>query len=229
MSMIKLPRDYGMAAVLLALAGVLLVVAAGEWLHFRSVRADLTQRLALKSAGGDDSPVNTATIADTPALESYEEMVARPLFLQSRRPPSEDAQEETPAAPEPKTPLNAKLMGVILTPTGKIALLVDEKGKYKRGRKNTLIDGWKLVDIKEDRVTLEQAGEHKDLPLLKPKPKTGAPPPTRTGGKVSVKGPDQPEAGDEDTGNEPDTAADEESDVSEDEDTQTDEASDEEE
>lgn len=228
--MIKLPRDYGMAALMLALAAFLLLVAAGEWLHFRSVRADLTHRLALKSGGTDDTPINTASIADTPALESYEEMVSRPLFLQSRRPPTEDAQEEAPAAPaEPKTPLNAKLMGVILTPTGKIALLVDEKGKYKRGRKNTLIDGWKLVDIKEDRVTLEQGGEHKDLPLLKPKPKANAPAQPRNGGKVSVKGPDQPNGDEEDTGNEPDTAADEESDVSEDEDTQTDESSDEEE
>jgi hypothetical protein len=226
MSMIKPPRDYGMAVLLLALAGLLLLLAGSEWLHFRSVRADLVQRLALKSASGDDATVNTATLADTPALESYDEMVARPLFLQSRRPPSEEDQEEAPAAPaEPKTPLNAKLMGVILTPSGKIALLVDEKGKYKRGRKNTLIDGWKLVEIKEDRVTLEQGGEQKDLPLLKPKPKATTPAaPARSGGKVSVKGPNQPNA--DDDGNEPD---DEDSDTSEDEDTQTDETSDDEE
>ncbi len=102
-------------------------------------------------------------LAKTPALESYAEMVDRPLFLQSRRPPTEEEEEEAPPAPaEPKTPLNAKLMGVILTPGAKVALLVDEKGKYKRARKNTVIDGWKLVEIKDDRVTLEQAGEQKD-------------------------------------------------------------------
>jgi len=231
--MIRLPRDYGLATIFAALAGLLLLVLAGEWLHFRSVRNELAVRLALKSAAFDDTPMATGSIAETPALETYGEMVDRPLFLQSRRPPAEDEPEAAPAAPaEPKTPLNAKLMGVVLTPTGKIALLVDEKGKYKRGRRNTVVDGWKLLEIKEDRVTLEQAGEHKDLLLLKPKPKTNAPPATaKAGGRVSVKTPSpQPNAEDEeDLGNEADTSGDEASDGSDEEDTQTNEASDEEE
>ena len=72
------------------------------------------------------------------------------------------------------TPLDLKLMGMIFSPTGKTALLVDPKGKYKRVKEGGVVNGWVLKELKTDRVIMQQDGEIKELPLLKVKPKLAA-------------------------------------------------------
>jgi type II secretory pathway component PulC len=230
--MIKLPRDYGTAILLAALSAVMSLVLVGEWFHFRSVRQELSHRSASTGTVANDAEEAPAVEPKTPPLESFDEMTNRPLFLQGRRPPVEDEQEEVAEAPEPKTPLNAKLMGVVLTPSGKTALFVDAQGKYKRARKGTAVDGWKVVEIKEDRVTLEQAGEKKDVMLIKPKPKApAAAQGAKKSGKAVVTGPGQSSASDEDSEDSGDEAGDDtemsdedESDTTDEEDAESDES-----
>ena len=232
MMAIKLPREYVTAILMAAVSGVMLLALLGEWVHYRSQRQDITERTAVKPVPPEQNPEAPPVEPKAPALEAYDEMINRPLFIQGRRPPAEDEPEAAAEAPEPKTPLNAKLMGVVLTPGAKTALFVDPQGKYKRGRKNTVIDGWKVFEIKEDRVVMEQGGEHKDLMLIKPKAKPPGPAtPQKKTGKAIVTGPGQSnESSDEESGDElddTDTSDEDESETTDEEDTGEDESTEE--
>lgn len=231
--MLKLHRDYGLSIVLLLASGLLLVVLALEWGHNRFVRTDFEKLLATKpqvKLANPEIAVDSYQLAD---IQEYGDMIQRPLFMEGRKPAESDiAQVED--APHEQTPLTVKLMGVVVAPGGKTALFVDQQGKYKRGRKNAVIQGWKLVEIMNDRAVLEQDGQQKELPLLKPKPKTqvpavagrpqNPPPPNQPGRNPMVRNPPpgQPAAAVEEPEN-PDES--EEIDQSvEDEDAQSDEA-----
>jgi hypothetical protein len=146
-----------------------------------------------------------------PDIGEFEELVQRPLFIEGRRPPEESAGDEGPIV-KPHTPLNAKLMGVVFSPRGVTALLVDAKGKYQRVRKGGVVDNWTLVELHRDRVILEQDGERQELLLLKKRPKvpsatasTPAPPAAPSGkAKLPIPTPKQQggeaaQEGDEDT------------------------------
>ena len=44
--MSKRYREYGLALLLSAVAGLLALVLLGQWVHYRSVRSDLVRRLS---------------------------------------------------------------------------------------------------------------------------------------------------------------------------------------
>jgi type II secretory pathway component PulC len=170
--MSKLYRDYGVCLLFLAASALLAVVLLLEWFHFRSERAELKSRLATKVEVNLAAANTEEDSYGLPDIEEYSDMVDRPLFIEGRRPP--DAEEASADASAVQTPLTLKLMGVVFTPRDKTALLVDLKGKYKRARKNTVVDGWKLVEVEHDKVILTQGEEQRELRLLKPKPKSAA-------------------------------------------------------
>ena len=185
--MSKLYREYGFSLFFLAAGGLLAVVLLLEWAHFRGEEADLERRLATKVEVNLEAPQREEEeTSGLPDLEEYSEMINRPLFVEARRPP--EVGEASTQEKMLQTPLTLKLMGVVFTPKDKTALLVDAKGKYKRARKNTVVDGWKLVEIEQDKVTLAQGEEQQELKLLKPKPKTATP--ARTG-QAAVKKPNE--------------------------------------
>ncbi|MDF9392813.1 MULTISPECIES: hypothetical protein [Methylococcus] len=146
--------------------GLLLVV---EWYSMdRIYRIPEVPKVADK-AGADEPELAPFEFPD---LGEFEELVERPLFVEGRRPPPEVVEEPPP--PVAHTPLDLKLMGLIFSPAGKTALLVDPKGKYKRVKEGGIVSGWVLKELKTDRVILQQDGEIKELLLLKAKPKTAA-------------------------------------------------------
>lgn len=177
-------REYGLALLALAASGVLLLVLLGEWLHYRGREADLRSRLAAKVDVRLPGPAKDGLAYELPGLEEYAETVARPLFMESRKPAEVDASEPQ-AASAPRLPLRAKLMGVVFAPgQPPLGLFVDARGKYKRLHSGdaSLLDGWKVVRIEADRATLEQDGTENVLKLLKPRPKIPqAPPPPQPG------------------------------------------------
>jgi len=189
----KLYRDYGPAIVMLGASLVLVLVLLVEWLYFQGQKSDLRARLAAKESVNPQGAEAPAIDNSLPSLEQYAEMIQRPLFMEGRRPPPEEEQPAADEAPAEQLPLNLKLMGVVFTPKEKTALFVDEKGKYRRVRRNNLVDGWKLQEVREDRVVMTQGSDQKELPLLKPKPKVPPPagqkPPS---GKAQIRGPGQP-------------------------------------
>lgn len=207
----KIPRQYLPALVLLAVGAFLALILALEWLYFQSAQQDMRQRLAAPVQAKPPAPLESGGEFELPAVQQYGETVARPLFMENRR-PSEAGDEKTEEPGVEKTPLTVKLAGVAMGPKEKFALFLDAKGKYKSVPKNGKIEGWKVAEIAGDKVVMEQDGERQSLPLLKPKPKPAAPP--KPAGKAIVQKRGAPTG--EDNALEPDNADnDEESDDSE--------------
>ncbi len=178
--MSKWHRDYAPAFLMLAAAAVLAVSFLGQWMHYRHREADIKRRLASKEEFHPAAPVRKEENFRLPGLEEYNEMVARPLFIEGRRPPSEEAETSEPPVAE-KHPLTLKLMGVVFAPGETLGLFVDAKGKYKRLRVNDSIDGWKVLKIEADKAVMAQDGTREELRLIKPKPKKSQAQPPQPG------------------------------------------------
>ena len=176
-------RPFFLTGVLLILTSSLGALLTGEWLHLR------------KKPSGKGPAENTTTITapetgltpDTfalPGVSEYQQMVERPLFMESRRPPPPKSEEPPPppppTPPEKATPVNFKVMGILSTPEGRMALIADAKGKYKRLKVKDSLDGWQITDIKPDRLLIEQGEFKEDLSLLKKRAKGASPTPTGT-------------------------------------------------
>ncbi|UZR28680.1 hypothetical protein [Methylococcus mesophilus] len=223
----KLSSELRLSLLLAAACAGLGLLVVVEWYS-----VDRMHRIPQVPKAADKAAEDQPDLApfEFPDLGEFEELVERPLFVEGRRPPPEVVEEPPP--PVSRTPLDLKLMGMIFSPTGKTALLVDPKGKYKRVKEGGVVGGWVLKELKTDGVVMQQDGETKELPLLKAKPKVaagGAPqPPTEAKpGKKPPAGLQPPDADtlDEEDGEvaEPDEDADTESDGAEDMEDQSDE------
>lgn len=178
---IQLRPDFRLTIVLAAACALFALVIVAEWAAHARYVAQLDERLS--EIGGDAGlfPENFPTENITlPPVETYAEMIDRPLFLSGRRPMEE--QPEGADAIDEQTfsgQLNIKLMGVIAVPKGGMTVLfVDSSGKYSRAEQDDTIEGWLVKEVKSDRVLLEQGGVVEELLLRKPKPKVGREPRT---------------------------------------------------
>ena len=116
-----------------------------------------------------------------PPQRRFSELVERPPFTQSRRPPEASAQPQARQREAPRRDLKLTLIGVVLQPDRQYAL-VQRPGKkaaqrLSRGEK---IDGWQVEGILPDRVVLSQAKEVvelklKDAKIKRPKAKRRQP------------------------------------------------------
>jgi hypothetical protein len=121
-----------------------------------------------------------------PPLEQYGEVMARPLFIATRRPeppPEEGAPEPPPADPE----RTFVLLGVMRTPEATTVLLRPEEPNAKptRIRPGETVGEWRLETVSADRVVLRKGELTQELPLVRPTrppgPRAARPParPTR--------------------------------------------------
>jgi len=153
--------------------------AAAFWL---TVCAGLVAILAYELTNGVPlAPTVTAAPPGAPALEvaerpplprapdaaAVEQIAARPLFSDTRRPyqpPAEPVVEE--AAPEPAQPgLPLELAGTYLAGGDRAALLLPAGGSPEWLRKGQLIEGWRIEDIAQDRVQLRKGNRQQVLLL----------------------------------------------------------------
>src|SRR5690242_11129724 len=95
-----------------------------------------------------------------PEKTKFTEIVERPLFWSSRRPPFEQA-PETPSAG-----LNYSLFGVVISTGAPVALLkADAGGDPVRVQVGEAISGWTVARIDSDRVLMKQGGMERELNL----------------------------------------------------------------
>lgn len=176
----KLGNDQVVTTLLGAVAAAMLLVLAVEWVILARHRAETLRPVAVRPAPAPAAEEQADQPFGLPPIQNFREMVERPLFMDTRRPGPEGPDEPPP--PPPSTPMVLKLMGVVWTPTGKLALMTDAKGKYKRLKLNDTLDGWTLVELGSDRVGMTQGDKRETVTLLKKRPKLppGAPPPPPT-------------------------------------------------
>jgi len=176
----KLSREYLIAAALAGIVAVLALLMALEWMVLNKRRE---QTLALPPAQASASALGESGEAkefELPALDDYRQMAERPLFMETRRPGAEPTEAAAPPPP-PMLPMTLKLMGIVFSPQGKKALVMDAKGKYHRIAVQQSQDSWTLVEIGESQVIMQQGESREKLPLLKKKPKTPGPPLAQAG------------------------------------------------
>ena len=95
-----------------------------------------------------------------PEKTKFSEIVERPLFWSSRRPPYEQA-PETPSAG-----LDYSLFGVVISSDAPVALLKPEAGGDPiRVQVGEAISGWTVARIESDRVLMRQDGVERELNL----------------------------------------------------------------
>jgi hypothetical protein len=95
------------------------------------------------------------------ALEDFPEILERPVFTASRRPP--ERREQTA---EPAQPLTVVISGILITPDSRMALVSPAKDqKPLRLRVGDAIQGWKVVEIDYRRVVIRRGTAERVLDL----------------------------------------------------------------
>ncbi|MGI9212897.1 MAG: hypothetical protein ACR2HF_10530 [Methylococcaceae bacterium] len=166
----KWSREYLPSLILSGLVLILSVLVLLEWAWLQPGSLHAAPHTDHRATSGEgQGAVEESPGFELPSLDEFSATVEHPLFAENRLPPA--VEELEAATPIVSTPLTLKLMGVIFTPRQQIALMQDANGKYKRLRHNDALDGWTLIALSGDRVTLQQGNEQKELVLLKPRPK----------------------------------------------------------
>jgi type II secretory pathway component PulC len=104
-------------------------------------------------------------------LESYNDMVESPLFIEGRKPIAE-IEEEKPVEQVSKID-DLTLLG-IYSVKGHMTAMFNKAGKDKKYLKKSEgddVSGWTLQEIKSDKVVLERTGKKQTVMLRKPKAK----------------------------------------------------------
>ncbi len=95
--------------------------------------------------------------------ENYGAITSIPLFIQGRSPILEKANKLTNVV---ETNSVLKLTGVISSSQGFIALVQDDKNTQFRVKNNDLINGWKVLTILKETVTLSKQQQIQTLQLV---------------------------------------------------------------
>ncbi len=131
-------------------------------------------------AAAAQRPPELPTVAATqpfqlPPLDQYGEIVAHPLFIPTRRPEPAAPEEAPPEKPVSAPEQRLMLLGVMITPDQKAALLRPEEpnARTARVRLGDMVGEWRLEAIFPNRVVVSRGGVTQELTLARPKRPTG--------------------------------------------------------
>ncbi len=156
---------------------LILIAMAVGWLTFQhnqdaTIAADETEPAPPKTASVD--PLPPEPTFSMPPIGNFSEIVERPIFIQSRRAPTEEA--SVIAEPE-RSPLDVVLVGVVVTSQERLALVRPVNGgDVSRLAEGDKIKGWNLITIQPDQVTFQRDEVETSLelqfeaPAPRPKP-----------------------------------------------------------
>lgn len=168
---------------LLALLSLLLslLFAAELWWYLGRDR-QLVPPPVRAAVSATQSPVLPPKAAfKLPDEANYEDILERPLFVEGRRPPSDEPEEEAPTPVQPDLPApKLSLVGVYITPKGTTALVRNIATKDTvRVRLGDRFEGWEVSEIDDQRLVLKkQNDEH--VFELRDYSKPAPPPPKKT-------------------------------------------------
>lgn len=98
-----------------------------------------------------------------PPIQDFAEADARPLFSPLRRPPRAEAGNMA-AAPPP--PMNVALIGIIMGPEERIAIVrTPSSPTTVNARIGKTLDGWEFVEIEADHVVLKSGSTEQEVRL----------------------------------------------------------------
>lgn len=148
---------------------LLLTLIFWQWQAFRQDDVNFSKQL--------HHPITTKNLFDNlpeahnglTVKEDYEAIINAPLFIEGRKPIASIASS---AQGDNGSALSFKLTGVILTPKYLLALLIDDKNLSHRVKEGDDIQGWKVVFVQKDKISLSKSDQSKELLLVDKKPNT---------------------------------------------------------
>jgi hypothetical protein len=148
---------------LLALGGVLALLLSWQLLfppHLKQETAPGVQPKAPSVAGKGEFSL--------PPLKHYQEIVERPLFIQTRKPvPPADVKTTAKSSTRSALPVDY-LAAIVITPQKRFVLLRGPKDKkIFRLAKGEEKDGWTLHEIKDEEVLFSRDNEKELLRLMR--------------------------------------------------------------
>ncbi len=150
------------------------LIIFGEWIY--ATWAEKTILASLTPTNTKISPEEMPHIElNEQPEESYVDLVARPLFIKGRKPVDEPSPEAIQNALVPVV-FDWELNGVYTTVNGLSALFSRSKttvakDNYRKIGIGADLDGWKIIEIYQDKALLKQGDQEKELLLRKIKPK----------------------------------------------------------
>ena len=152
-----------------ALLPFVLCLALGYLIYFE---IGLAPTLPRADPADPLSPERVAALPDRPVfamppIESFSEIAARPLFSESRRPPSPAAEPEPgqAAAPVVRRGLFV-LVGVVITSRTRLAIVRQRHAREAvRLVEGQQIEGWTVDSIQPDRVLFRQGAAVEEVRL----------------------------------------------------------------
>ena len=150
-----------------------LTVAVLGWLAISIVPAACyatDEPVSEPSAEDSESlPTGQGLTEDIESIDKYEEIIERPLFSETRRPPqqTEDpAPVEEPISRQSTAPSDFKLLGIVITPGMRGAIVKsarDEKAGIRSVGED--INGWRLAVIEPRQIRLTRGAEEQVVEL----------------------------------------------------------------
>lgn len=150
---------------------ILLIFILGGvvYLQWQDWPSELKLSPVVASSDGAEKDLNIVGPGDfnLPAIEHYQVVVERPLFISGRRPPEPEALSATEDPVKPTlSNLQVQLIGVVIKPEGQSVLVRDKKTrKTSYLAKGDRINGWMIEQIEPDRLLLTQLGKTEELSL----------------------------------------------------------------
>jgi hypothetical protein len=141
----------------------------GAVLAYPGLAAQPTDSTAVEApaqAGAAEVPELPDLNFSLPPLEQYGEIIERPLFMPDRKPQKQEEQAQVEATGPVNSP-QARLLGTIITPQKRQALIEDIlAGKILHLEQGMPIQDWQVQEIQPDRVVLARQGQSQPQELL---------------------------------------------------------------
>lgn len=155
--------------ILLATCLVLVVILLLEWTYAHYSNKELLSSMdKIEQQSYVENKLPEIDLALVP-IEHYTEMVARPLFVQGRKPIVEVEAEEIEVLDTGKID-DWILVGIYSIDKQFFASFKNlEEKKHKTKQEGDDISGWKIKEIQAENVILVRAGKEQIIPLRKPK------------------------------------------------------------
>ncbi|WP_446811738.1 hypothetical protein ACH50O_09295 [Methylomonas sp. 2BW1-5-20] len=151
--------------------GILSIALLAEWAYSRFTARELQSLLEPRSQTAFQAE-ELPSIADSKnSIETYSEIVERPLFIEGRKPIAEASPTENLQNADSGQIDDWALIGIYIKDKKPIALFSkrNEARKFQKISEDQTIAGWQLKQIQADRVLLLQAGQERSVVLRKPR------------------------------------------------------------
>lgn len=162
-------RVTALLGVALALLAAILALEL-----FLGYRADAQSGVPPAPGRAPPPPLSPPTF-ELPAIAQLSETTARPLFLPGRRVPEEADEAAAQPASRARAPevMRLALSAVVIVEDRRVALLNDiATGRLSRVSVGDRVGGWRVIEIRDDSVVIENTSGRQELAL-----RTFLPPP----------------------------------------------------